>query len=74
VEELVEYVHPSRRGLLQRGLVCNQGEFSIVSVTASVQVLFDEALCVKRQKVWGNPSSKERTAVPEGVIPSEGKH
>jgi len=43
VEELVEKVHPSRRSLLQRGLVCHQGEFSIVSVTASVQVLADGA-------------------------------
>jgi hypothetical protein len=51
VKDLVEYVHPNRRGLLQRGLVCHQGEFSIVSVTASVQVLFDEALSGKRQKV-----------------------
>jgi len=37
----LECKYPSRMGLLQRPGVYHQGKFSIVSFTASVQILFD---------------------------------
>jgi outer membrane protein assembly factor BamA len=66
VKELVEYVHPSRRGLLQRGLVCQQGEFSIVSVTASVQVLLIRPCVVKDNKYEGIQQANRRQRLKKG--------
>jgi len=44
VENLLEKMNPSRRGLCRRGSVFHQGNFSIFGFTPSVQILFDQAL------------------------------
>jgi outer membrane protein assembly factor BamA len=66
VEKLVEYVHPSRRGLLQRRLVCHQGELSIATVTASVQVVLIRPCGVKDNKYEGIQQANRRQWLKKG--------